>query len=285
MLSPSRSTASNRFTPSSRFFVLAVAFFVVILERNLLLRMRHSLQLTALLLTFTGAASLRAQISDPNALVAPPPHKHDVPHRPTNSNPQWIWEYTRPLPNGRADQLRFDERFGTLLDDNFRQVQAMWDSEPGKNVPLADIIPRFVAKYSTVTTTGNRYISVDGCVPTFCAAHGMLWLDLGSKQPLMVFAAVNWSTEGHTTEEAAANYYLWLFPNRYLSSDALPFALTQSIAHWDVRLAASHRLVPHISHAILVEPDGTPVELQPALAGANTIAPQPDTLTPRTPDD
>ena len=85
--------------------------------------------------------------------------------------------------------------------------------------------------------------------------------------------------------QTAADYYLWLFPNHYISSDALPFELTQAIAHWDIRLAAAHRLVPHISHAVLVEPDGSPVALQPALAGANTVSPQPDTITPKGPDD
>lgn len=254
--------------------------------------MRHPLQLALLLAGLTAAASLRAQITNPDALVAGPPHKRDapgrtadVPHRSSGiPNAQWLWEYTRPLPTGRADQLRIDERFATLLDDNFQQAQALWGSTPGKQVPLADIIPRFVSRYSTVTAEKNRYITLDGCVPSFCAAHGLLWVDLGLIKPLMVFAAVNWSSEGHTTDETAADYYLWLFPNRYVSSDSLPFALTQAVAHWDARLAAAHRLVPHISHALLVEPDGTPVALQPAMTGANSLAPQPDTVTPKAPD-
>ncbi len=248
--------------------------------------MRAYLQLAATALVAALAASAHAQISNPDSLVAPPPHAHNTPTHPNSAtNPQWLWEYTRPLPNGRADQLRFDERFATLLDDNFKQAQAMWASTPDKQVPLAEIIPRFVSRYSVVTAEKNRYITLDGCVPSFCAASGMLWFDLGLPKPLMVFAATNWSTQGHTTDEQAADFYLWLFPSRYVSSDALPFALTQSIAHWDARLAAAHRLVPHISHAILVEPDGTPVELQPAMTGANTIAPQPDTITPKDPDD
>lgn len=243
--------------------------------------MRTLLQVVAGAL-LASSASGHAQISDPGALVAGPPHKRDVPTKAGSStSPQWVWEYTKPLPTGRGDQLRFDERFAVLLDENFKQAQAMW----GKNVPLAEIIPRFIARYSTVTAEKNRYVAVDGCVPSFCAAHGLLWMDLGSPKPLMVFAAVNWSTEGHTTQETSADYYLWLFPNRYVSSDALPFELTQAIAHWDARLAAAHRLVPHISHAVLVEPDGTPVALEATLAGANTIAPQADSITPEDPED
>ncbi len=246
--------------------------------------MRHSFQIAAVLLLTVVAMQAHAQITDPSALTAPPPHRRDLPRHPVAfSNPQWLWEYTKPLPTGRADQLRFDDRFATLLEDNFKQAQALWESKPGAGVPLADIIPRFVARYSTVTAERNRYITLDGCVPSFCAAHGLLWFDLGLIKPLMVFAAVNWSTEGHTTDEPSADYYLWLFPNRNIPADALPFALTQSIPHWDARLSAAHRLVPHVTHAVLIEPDGTPVPLQPALAGANTIAPQPDTVTPRGP--
>jgi hypothetical protein len=139
------------------------------------------------------------------------------------------------------------------------------------------VIPLFLSRYGTVTTQRNRYLSIDGCVPDFCAAHGLLWFDLGTPHPLAIFAGVTWSPESHTTEEAAANYDLWLYPNRDLSPDDLPIAFTESIAHWDARLAAAHRLVPHIEHATLIEPNGTPHDLKPSLVGANTIAPQPDT--------
>jgi hypothetical protein len=101
----------------------------------------------------------------------------------------------------------------------------------------------------------------------------------------MVFAAVNWSTTGHTTEEKVANYNLWLFPNRNLSPNDVPFALTEAIAHWDARLTAAHRLVPHINHALLIEPNGSPYALDPAQVGANTLPPQLDTVTPHTDND
>ena len=151
------------------------------------------------------------------------------------------------------------------------------DLAPARTQPLDAIIPLFLSRYGTVTTQDNRYISIDGCVPDFCAAHGLLWIDLGTPHPLIVFAAVNWSTEGHTTDEASANYNLWLFSNHVLSAAELPLPLTEAISHWDARLASAHRLVPHIDHATLVEPGGAPYDLSPALAGANTIAPQPDT--------
>lgn len=234
-------------------------------------------------MTAMVAASGRAQIEDPGHLVAPlpanPARHHALKNQPSDN--QWLWAFTHPRPNGRAYDLRVDGRFQALLAANFKQPQAMWGPQ-GANPPLATIIPLFLDKYGEVLAEHNRYIVADGCVPSFCPASGLLWIDLGTPHPLMVFAAVNWTTTGHTTEQAAANYNLWLFPNRQLSPDALPLALTEALAHWDARLAAAHRLVPHIEHALLVEPTGQPFALDPALAGANTLPPQPDTVTPQT---
>ncbi len=252
--------------------------------------MRHALHAAALALLAAAAACVpgHAQISDPNQLVVGPPRPHtQQPPRPgkgKTGNLQWLWQYTQPMPNGNAVALWNDDRFPALLADQFKQPQAFW----GKQVALADVIPRFLARYSEINAKDNRYLTLDGCVPSFCAAHGLLWADLGLNQrqpePLLVFAAVNWTTETHTTDEAGADYNLWLFPSRQLSADALPFALTSAIADWDARLAQAHRGVPHIVNAILVEPDGTPFALNPKVAGANTLPPQPDTVTPKTPE-
>lgn len=227
---------------------------------------------------------LRAQISNPNDMVSGPPKpptRRDRPRERGVGNVQWLWQYAQPVPNGNAVALRADDRFAGLLDTSFKQPQAFW----GKSIPLSSVIPRFLERYGQVNTRDNRYLMVDGCVPSFCAAHGLLWMDLGTANPLMVFAAVDWTTEGHTTDEKNADYNLWLFTNRQVSADALPLALTQAMSDWDARLATAHRGVPHIAHALLVEPDGKPYPLNPTLAGANSLPPQPDTTTPRSADE
>ena len=241
--------------------------------------MRKHLHLAATLLLTTAMA--HAQITNPDNLVAHPP-TNPAQHQtfPTNDNLQWLWSFTKPTPNGRADDLRLDARFQSLLARDFKQPQAMW----GEQQPLDEVIPLFLTQHGTITAEDNRYITIDGCVPSFCPAHGMLWIDLGTTHPLVVFAGVNWTSENHTTDESTANYNLWLFSNRLLDPNALPLALTASLAHWDARLATAHRLVPHIAQAILVEPSGAPHELDPQLVGANTIAPQPDTTTPSSND-
>lgn len=240
--------------------------------------MRRTLQLVALGLLLTAAAAACAQITSPDALVAPPPRNPARTPLRTSDNLQWLWAFTQPEPIGRATELRVDPRFHALLIDEFRHPQALWGDNPaGQNPTLDAVIPLFLSEHGTVTSQDNRYVSIDGCVPGFCAAHGLLWVDLGTPHPLIVFAAVVWSPESHTTSEASANYNLWLYPNRELSSDELPLPLTEALAHWDARLAAAHRIVPHIAQAVLIEPNGAPFALNPELAGANTLAPQPDT--------
>jgi hypothetical protein len=245
--------------------------------------MRKLLQLAAALFLL-GATTTRAQITNLDNLIAPPPRnpaQHAI--KPTD-NLQWLWQYTKPAPIGEAASLRLDARFQAFLQQAFKQPQSMW-GPPNTQEPLATIITLFLTQYGVVSSEQNRYITIDGCVPSFCAASGLLWIDLGTPHPLAVFAAVNWDPNAHTTDQPTADYNLWLFPNHQLSPDALPLALTQAIAHWDIRLASAHRLVPHIAHALLAEPDGSPLALNPELAGANTIAPQPDTTTPERAND
>ncbi len=225
-----------------------------------------------------------AQISNPDNMVSGPPKPPPIRskgHQRGLGNLQWVWRYTEPVPNGNAVALRADERFSSLLEAAFHQPQAFW----GKNVPLSTAVPRFLERYGQVNAKDNRYVTVDGCVPSFCAAHGLLWMDLGAQDPLLVFAAVDWTTEAHATEESGANYNLWLFASRPVSADTLPLPLTQAISDWDARLATAHRAVPHIVHALLVEPSGQPFPLNPTLVGANTLPPQPDTVTPKVSDD
>ena len=233
--------------------------------------MRTTLHLAAFALLLTATA--HAQITNPNNLISPPPPnpaRHAL--KPINDL-QWLWQFAKPAPAGEPDRLRNDARFQTLLEENFKQPQAMW----GYHAPLNTTIGLFLSGNGQVTTQANRYLTVDGCVPGWCPAHGLLWIDLGTAHPLMVFAAVNWTTQNHPTDDAVADYNLWIFSSQTLVADELPLALTEAIAHWDARLATAHRLVPHISNAVLVEPDGEPVTLTPSLTGANTIAPQPDT--------
>lgn len=244
--------------------------------------MRLALQLAAALLL--TAASARAQVSNPDNLIAPPPHAPSHFKPQLTDDMQWLWSFTRPAPVGRASDLRLDARFQDALHREFKQPQGMWGTNPNHRPALSNIIPLFLTQYGAVSTQGNRYITVDGCVPSFCSSAGLLWIDLGQPRrdtsPLMVFAATMWIASGHAANQPGADYTLWLFSNRSLDPNDLPVALTNSISDWNVRLAAAHRLVPHVTQALLIEPTGSAESLNPSTIGANTITPQIDTVTP-----
>jgi len=246
--------------------------------------MRKTLQLAAAILLTTAVAAASAQVSNPDKLISPPPTAHTRQHVQPTDDLQWLWPFTKPVPIGRADDLRVDGRFQSLLTREFKQPQAMWGSDPNQHPALANIVPLFVTKYGAVSSSSNRYITVDGCVPTFCSAAGLLWIDTQGHDPLIIFAATNWITASAAANEPGAGYELWLYSNKSIDPNSLPFALKTSIADWSARLAAAHRLVPHVTRALLVEPNGAPFALDPELAGANTIAPQPDTVTPQQTD-
>src|SRR5580658_4201577 len=89
----------------------------------------------AVVMLLWGAADSRAQISNPDDLVAPTPKNPANHARPTNlpDDLQWMWVFAKPGPTGRADDLRLDVRFQALLAREFKQPQAMWGAT--KNAP------------------------------------------------------------------------------------------------------------------------------------------------------
>jgi len=202
--------------------------------------MHTTLHLAASFLLITAPLT-RAQVSDPNKLIAPPPRNPALHHTAPADNLQYLWQFTHPAPIGEAANLRVDARFQSFLRDAFPQPQSMW-GPPNSQEPLATIIPLFLTQYGAVASTDNRYITIDGCVPSFCAASGLLWIDLGRPHPLAVFAAVNWDPQAHTTDQPDADYNLFLFANHPLDADALPLALTQ-LEH-----PSSHRAPPRPPH-------------------------------------
>jgi hypothetical protein len=210
--------------------------------------MRHYLQLAATLLLLR-AATTHAQVFDPDNLIgkppAPPTHYQGAP----SDNLQWLWQYTQPTPAGTKPTLLADPRFPTLLKENLKAPQAFW----GTGIPLNEAAATFLAGPGTIASTDNRHLTITGCVPDHCPQRGLLWLDLGRTNPLMVFAALRWNEQGHATDEPSAPFTLYLFPNRDLDPHQLPDALKSSLATWTASCPD-----PAITGVILIDPDGTP---------------------------
>jgi hypothetical protein len=238
--------------------------------------MRRLLQFAAALLLTTTLAP--AQIHSPQIDKKQKPQREDV---------EWIWQYT-PADNnkdGRENELIQDPHFLPFLDQFLTAPQTFW-GQPlgGRYRSLANTALDHLTVPGKVLADENRYVSITGCVVHFCPARGLLWVDLNGKQHLVVFAAIDWTKEGRPTTDPAAEYTLWLFPNEPLSiagsAQHPAAALTRAIARWTAQPLAGSGIVQNITHAILVDPDGTPHEVAPSTLG---VVPPPTTKEGATP--
>ena len=222
--------------------------------------MRITIHLAAALLLTTIGATTRAQITNPNNLIAPPP-PNPAQHQPIHptDNLQWLWQYTRPAPDGNEAGLLVDPRFKSMLHDNLKAPQAFFRN--GK-LPLADVAERYFGMiFSVVQGIDNRYITFNSCVPHDCTSHGLLWIDTAPQRPILVFVATQWTTEGKSDADPDADFNLWVFSNRPLDPEHPPSALVTAISKWDTQ-------PQHIKAAILVDPDGRPLKVNPTTFGA-----------------
>jgi len=200
--------------------------------------------------------------------------------KPAREDVEWIWQYTPDDVNkqGRQNDLVQDARFRPLLEQFLTAPQSFW-GQPinGLYRSLASTALDHLTVPGSILADENRYIAISGCVVHFCPARGLLWIDLNGSHHLVVFAAIDWVKAARPTTDPSAEYTLWLFPNQPLGADRPdaqrpPAALTRAIARWAAEPLPGSSIVQNITHAILVDPDGTPHELAPATLG---IAPPP----------
>lgn len=238
------------------------------------------------------AATCAAQIAPMNP-SAPP--KRDKREKPPSENIEWIWQYTPDDVNkdGRETDLVEDPRFRPFLSQFLTTPQTFWGTPiDGQPRSLAITALDHLTVPDRVLADNNRYVSIEGCVVHFCPARGLLWVDLGGEHDrghhLVVFAAIDWDKQGRPTSDPTAQYTLWVFPDEPLtigsgpnSPNALPVPadLTKAIGRWALEPLPGSGIVQNITHAILVDPDGTPHELAPSSLGVSPppSAAQPDT--------
>jgi hypothetical protein len=236
--------------------------------------MNRLLQLaTTLLLTATFAAAF--------AESAPKKEK------PGREDVEWLWQYTPDAANkdGRENELVQDPRFMPFLEQFLTAPQTFWGFPiNGRYRSLPNTALDHLTVPDKVVADENRYLSISGCVVHFCPARGLLWVDLnGKQQHLVVFSAIDWNKEGHPANDPAAEYTLWVFPNQPLTVQSGPAqhpppALMKDIARWAAQPLPGIGTVQNITHAILVDPDGTPHEVPPSALGIQP-PPHPETDT------
>jgi hypothetical protein len=246
--------------------------------------MNRLLQLAAALLLTTTLAHAQIQPPPPAPTPQSKPNKKE---RPAPENVEWLWQYTPDATNknGRENDLAQDLRFKPLLDQYFAAPQTFWGIPiNGKYKSLAETALDHLTVPGKVLADGNRYISISGSVIHFAPARGLLWVDLNGSHHLVVFAAIDWIKGGHPTSDPAAEYTLWVFPDEPLAITGNaahpPPALMKSIARWAAEPLPGSGVVQNITHAVLVDPDGTPHEVAPSTLGiAPPPAPKSDTDT------
>ena len=180
------------------------------------------------------------------------------------------------------------QHFRPFLDQFLTAPQTVWGTPvAGRYRSLASTALDHLTVPDKVLADENRYISISGCVVHFCPARGLLWIDLNGAHHLVVFAAIDWIKENKPTSDPAAEYTLWLFPNQPLTiasgpgsngAQHPPAALLKAIARWTAQPLPGSAIVQNITHAILVDPDGTPHEVAPSALG---VVPPPATPEPK----
>jgi hypothetical protein len=222
--------------------------------------MRYLFQLASVLVFFTGLAP--AQLLGPAGLPGREQKKAKV-HR---EGVEWMWQYSPPPADGRENELLQDPKFVPFLQAYLTAPQAFWGPQDSPRRSLADTAFDFLAVPGQVIADSDRYITVTGCVFHFCSNRGLLWVDLNAKDPLVIFAAIDWTTEDRTPDDPASTYTLWVFTNQVLTPQSadksrIPPALVKAIARWTAKPAAGSKHLQNITTAVLVDPDGTPHQM------------------------
>ena len=183
---------------------------------------------------------------------------------------EWMWQYGPPPAGGREHDLIQDPHFSGFLHEYFKAPQSFWGPQNGnpkdpQHKSLADTVYDFLAVPGQVIEEENRYVTVTGCVFHFCPSRGLVFVDLNEAHPLVVFAAVDWIRDGHTTDEQDAQYTLWIFPSQSASltsaPEHLPGALVHSLVRWMKTPLPGSGIVQNVTAAVLVDPDGTPHQI------------------------
>jgi len=205
---------------------------------------------------------------------------------------EWMWQYTPDPanPSGRENDLAQDPRFKPFLDQTLTAPQTFWGQPiAGRWRSLSNTALDHLSVPDKVLADDNRYISISGCTVHFCPARGLLWVDLNGSHHPVVFCAIDWTKQGAPTSDPDAEYTLYLYSNDPLLPDTirsaaaaassaastqdlhLPPALTHAIGRWAAQPLAGSNIVQRITHAVVIDPDGTEHEVSLSSLGVAPV--------------
>ncbi len=197
---------------------------------------------------------------------------------------EWLYQYSPPPAEGRENELIQDPHFRPFLDKYFTAPQSFWGPNPTDpraptHKSLADTAYDFLVVPDRVVFDDQRYITFTGAVRRFPTSRGLVFADLNNGEPLVVFAAIDWTRDSRPVSDPAAEYTLWIFPNKApgqpQSPTTLPQPLLKSLTRWMAQPLARTGLVQKVTAAILVDADGTPHQIPVPTAEAAPAEAQP----------
>ena len=234
-----------------------------------------------LLLLLAGALPMRAQLLPEPAI---PPKAKKQKRQPADL--EWMYQYSPPPADGREHELIQDPSYRPFLERYFTAPQAFWGPQPTDpkspvHKSLADTVDDFLTIPGKVIVDENRYITVTGAVRRMRTERGLVFADLNlpnaknsDREPLVLFAAIDWIRESKTVDDPDAQYTLWLFANQppgpAQAPASLPPAVLRSLTRWMSEPLPGSGIVQKITAAVLVLPNGTPQQI--AVPATSTTA-------------
>jgi hypothetical protein len=177
-------------------------------------------------------------------------------------------EWLRSYAGSNTNRLVWDTRFEPFLSASLPDIRV--DFWGGK--PLAEVAAEYLGgPPDQVRLEEGRYLSAGACVYKFGPAKGLLWVDLGQKPALVVFAALRGGRGGvgGVTWDSPA---VWIVSQKALTADTLPKPLLGAITRWITDDREAVRLRPiKLTLVEVVDPTGRIQTTDPAALGLPAV--------------
>ena len=213
---------------------------------------------------------------------------------------EWMYQYSPPPADGREHELIQDPAYHPFLTRFFTAPQSFWGPQPTDpkapiHKSLAETVDDFLTIPGKVLVDDNRYLTVTGAVRRLPAERGLVFVDLNapdakrseknSKDPLVLFAAIDWIRDAKVPSDPEAQFTLWIFANQPPGTPQapqnLPPAVLRALTRWMAEPLAGSGNVQKITNAILVDADGTPHQIPVPATGSPASQQEAPALTKR----
>jgi hypothetical protein len=175
------------------------------------------------------------------------------------------WARAFASPEKKDSDNKWDPQFRALIRSSFPQRQSFW-RDHGKFLSVPELVEEFIGVPEGVSLDGDRFLTMDGCVPHACSTRGMVWIDTRrSGKPLVIFVAPEDVSTADTEKQALQ--HLWLYSSDELNWQKMPPDFITSLGRWYSNYQATWSKYYRINVLMLtlVEPNGLHYDLSPGL--------------------